>query len=555
MKFWIITLLSVFLLFSCKKEAIIPEPEPPAKVLLRASADTLTFFNNETKSLFLWSADYWTGFKYSVISQPDWISITPSTGFVVKEKYEIKLTTNLNINSPISREGKVVIYTDYGSKEIFIKGIIKENVIFDLPDSLFIDFFESGKKFKIKNRGNIQFNYSTHPSNDYITVTPSAGYLAVDDEAEITIKVNSEKLSNGKYNSFLFFDFNNVKDTVKVSIENNNNVVTNLMAEELVDAEYCKSKDILAYVTISPRMLVVNYTNKLSFDKFVLSDNPLCVSISPDGTKAVVGFDGYISTFDLTQHKFLKSYPVTCRATDVIVAPSQIAYIFTDEQLYSPRSINTNDLLATEKIHSNVSIWGDKYFRFHPSGNYIYGIQSILKKYEIQPDSIKYIGDAPNWNEYNFGRNFWISEEGKYIFTGAKGVFKSSNDRVEDMIYLTSFNDESNANYFLWLDQSAQNNEIYAIVDFMPDNLNLYHPNITKIFAYNADSFAFKRFYELKKYRSTDYLGNPVNYEANPRFVFCNQAGDKLFVFTKAFESELNYPWALQEIKIEKQLQ
>lgn len=549
MKRWIFICLSTLLFFSCKKEVITPDPEPLEKILLRSDKDTITIYNNEIKSLYLWSADYWVGFRYTVVSQPDWISVIPSTGIILKEKYELKLTTSLNINNPISREGKVVIFTDYGSKEIVIKGIIKENVIFDLPDSLFIDFFESEKKLKIKNRGNIHFNYTTQTSNDYITVTPSSGYLAVDNETEIAVKVNSEKLSNGRYYSDIIFDFNNVKDTVRVIIENNNNVVTSLIAAELVDAEYCKSKDILAYITTSPRMLVVNYTNTLSFDKFVLSNNPLCVSISQDGTKAVVGFDGYVSTFDLNQHQFISSYPVTCKATDVVLAPDHKAYIFTDEQMYSPRSIDTKDLAAKEKIHSNVLIWGNKFFRLHPSGKYIY---SFASKYEIQPDSIIFIGDAPNWEEYNFGRNFWISEEGKYFFTGAKGVFKSSNDRVDDMIYLASFNDESNSNYFLWLDHSIQNNEIYTIVDFMPDNFNLYHLNITKIFVYNADSFTFKRFYELKKYRSTNYLGNPINYEANPRFVFCNLAGDKLFVFTKAFDSELNYPWALQEIKIEK---
>ncbi|MGE0019397.1 MAG: hypothetical protein AB7S72_07010 [Draconibacterium sp.] len=552
MKRWIFICLSTLLFFSCKKEVITPDPEPLEKILIRSDKDTITIYNNETQSLYLWSADYWTGFKYTVISQPDWISVIPSTGIIVKEKYELKLTTSLNINNPISREGKVVIFTEYGSKEIFIKGIIKENVIFDLPDSLSIDFFESEKKFKIKNQGNIHFNYNTRTSNDYITVTPSAGYLAVDNETEITVKVNSDKLSTGRFYSYIFFDFNNDKDTLKVSIEHNNNVVTNLLAEDIVDAEYCKSKDILAYITTSPRMLVVNYTYTRSFDKFVLSNNPLCVSVSPDGTKAAVGFDGYISTFDLTQHKFLKSYPLTCKATDVVLAPDHTAYIFTDEQQYNPRSIDTKNLDAKEKIHYNVFISEKKDFRLHPSGKYIYCNPPYFEKYEIKPDSIKLIGNGPNGNGINFYGILWIAENGKYIYTGTKDVFNSSENPNEDMIYHTSFSDESAMGCFLSLDQSIQNSEIYAILESYHDNNDLHRLNEPRIYVYKSRDFTFYRIYELKKYRSTDYLGNSVNYEANPRFVFCNQAGDKLFVFTKAFESELNYPWALQEIKIEK---
>ena len=59
-----------------------------------------------------------------------------------------------------------------------------------------------------------------------------------------------------------------------------------MLPNDVVDAEYAKATDLLVYVS-SDSKLNIYHPDTQEISTVALSYSPTCVSISPDGTKAV----------------------------------------------------------------------------------------------------------------------------------------------------------------------------------------------------------------------------------------------------------------------------
>lgn len=522
------------LMASCSKT-----PENPKLIV---SADTLVFKGNQACTLSV-TTDNPDRREFFAYSNCDWIRVTPTSGRI-SEGETVELTLTSYLDDPLTvQEGLLYLTSAYDNKEVKLIGLPEDYTDYVITEKLLFPENVNDAIMHINNYGNTPLEYSIATSTPFVSVSPASGRIAMMKQADINVSIDREHLY-AVQQCALYVTVNGTLDTVPIVLEKKM-----MLPNDVVDAEYAKATDLLVYVAGDATLNIFHPDTK-SISSVALSYIPTCVSIAPDGTKAVVGHDAHVTYVDLMAETVLTTNAVSCDALDIVLTNNGWAYVFPNHYGWTHFScINISTPNAMETLQTGHNIYGGTKGKLHPSGNYIYGADNGLspadiEKYDIQDGTAQYLYDSPYHGDYYMGGDLWFEENGERLFTRAGTVFKTSETQSMDMIYNGTIPLDGDYRSIAWLDQLDLKREIY-LVRQVAGWSNEPGPPFVDI--YDSDNLVFKTKIRLEDFSVAN--GDVYDiYTANPHFVFAHSNGEQLYVITKANGSGLLHEWAIQTI-------
>lgn len=531
-------LLAVMLLASCGKT-----PKEPQLIV---SADTLIFKGNETLSLYV-TTNNSEQREFYVNSPYDWILVSPQSGRIAEgDTVKLMLTSFMDDYQTTIKEDYLYLTSAFDEKKVKLIGLPEEYVDYTLPEALFFPQNIDNTTLRINNYGNTTLEYSIAASSSFISFSPTTGQIAMMQHADINVTIDRENLLTLS-NPELYVTINGEVDTVPLIVEKKY-----ILPNDVIDAEYAKATDLLVYVAADATLNIYHPDTK-ALSSVALSYLPTCVSVSPDGTKAAVGHDAYVTYVDLMTESVLTVNSVSCDALDIVLTDSGWTYVFPRRDQWSRIfCLNASENNASVTQHNGNYIYAGTKAKLHPSGKYIYGADNGLspadiEKYDIQNGTARYLYDSPYHGDYSMGGDLWFEESGERLFTRAGTVFKTSELQSMDMIYNGSISLEGSYRSILWLDQLDLKRELYLVMrgSWYDDD-----PNPPYVYVYNSGNLTYKTKIRVEDFSVATSDGNMV-YAASPYFVFANSNGKELYVITKANGSGMVHEWAIQTIDME----
>lgn len=509
------------------------------------STDTLVFKGNETLSLYITTNN--TERREVYADCPDsWFQVSPCSGRVVEgDTLELKITSYSYDYTAIT-ESYLYLSSAYDQKRVKLIGLPEDYSDYALPDSLFFPQNVDNVVMRLNNYGNVTLNYSITASTSLISFSPTSGQVPMMQHADISVSIDRESLLTIERPE-LYVTIDDTVDTVLLVPEKKL-----MLPNDVVDAEYAKATDLLVYAAADASLNIYHPDSK-TLSTISLSYVPTCVSVSPDGTKAVVGHDAYVTYVDLMAESVLTTNDISCDALDIVLTDNGWTYVFPRRDQWTRiicLDVSTNNAMQT--AHTGNYIYAGTKAKLHPSGKFVYGAgnglsPSDIEKYDIQNGSASYLYDSPYHGDYDMGGNLWFEENGERLFTRAGTVFKTSETQSMDMIYNGKITFEENYRSILWLDQLDLRRELYLVIT---GNWYYDDPNVPYVYVYNSDNLTYKN-----KMRVEDFPVATDNsyavYSASPYFVFANSNGAELYVITKAIGSGLSHEWAIETMEIE----
>jgi hypothetical protein len=428
-----------------------------------------------------------------------------------------------------------------------VMSVSKNNITFD--------YLENTNSFLIKNLGNTSFDWNwaeTNPST-FISASPNSGTLQPGASIEVTLTLDRSNMITQIYNLTTKVN-NNMGQSYSQIIQINNYTEDKWFIEgNVLDAEYDRVNDVLIIVSENPNQIRrFNITNNTE-ESLSLNNIPKCVSIGQGGNHAVVGHNGSFSYVNLNSMTLENNYPVSTDIFDIVLAPNNWVYITSNVSNQKLRSVNlSNGQETLSQTNSAPNYPNHVKAKLHPSGNYIYTtnevIPSDIYKYDITNGTAQYLYDSYYHGNYDFGKNFWFSENGNKIFANSKNVFSSSVIQNNDLVYLSSFEE-----------LVGDDNKVIDIMD-----INSVSNRICALFTYNPDYYAFVRSnkirifntqllnlseIEIPKHRTINSNGEVSFRSSYGYFGFFNSNGTKFFVLVKYIDTNQSQ-WAIATINI-----
>jgi chitinase len=211
------------------------------------------------------------------------------------------------------------------------------------------------------------------------------------------------------------------------------------LAHRVLDAEYSRALDAIVMIDDAPNALYVYDPVAKTEKKVLLPLAGTAVGVSPDGLKAVVGHNGYVTHVDLVAGTIIRTWPVAAVLGDVVLAANGYAYIFPETPSFD--TIHALDLAsgAETKAGTFIGFEGTR-ARLHPDGASIYGADNHvspadIRKFDISGGAAITGYDSPYHGDYAMCGNLWLSEDGARIFTACGNVFRATSARATDMVY------------------------------------------------------------------------------------------------------------------------
>jgi hypothetical protein len=251
-----------------------------------------------------------------------------------------------------------------------------------------------------------------------------------------------------------------------------------------------------------------------------------CVSISPDGTQAVVGHDARLTKVNLAAMTTTTA-AVTCDIFDIVHGGNGFAYCFPrfDQSV----QIHCIDLATGIETYSERSIWQQTFAKRHPSGIFIYGADYGLRlqKYDISSGTAGLLYNSSYCGDYVDG-NLWISEDGTRLFARSGNIFTSSPVQAQDMQYIDRF---SNTTSVTSLDTSAEMG-IIALTPATPTTVQFY----------DGTDLSYQQDLPLPTFTAID----ATTHAGHGRYLFFDAPGTTCHVLLRAVDSlGQTYAWAV----------
>lgn len=217
-KISVLALSLIFITISCEKEKIV-EKEVLIEPQLILSADTLVFKNEETKELFL-STKPATESEYQVVSSPDWVEVNPESDIIESDIKKISITSNFSGMEAGIFSDELIIMSTYGNDTVKLIGLLGEQLLYSIPDSIKFSISNESESFILKNQGNVKLNYSLTSLSNYIDFQSQSGEVLVGGQKEIFINLNRELMETGSFFSEIYLNINEVIDTIAIKADN-----------------------------------------------------------------------------------------------------------------------------------------------------------------------------------------------------------------------------------------------------------------------------------------------------------------------------------------------
>jgi hypothetical protein len=321
-----------------------------------------------------------------------------------------------------------------------------------------------------------------------------------------------------------------------------------LISGNVIDAEFSKSLNRLVIVTSEPNELRVCNTADNTMRTLALNKTPKCISISPDGKKAAVGYDGAMSYIDLNSVSEISYNTVAANAFDIVLTDNSWVYVTPWEDQWC--NISCYNLQTGQETLSQGTLYERTNIKLHPSGKYLYTAEnglspSDIEKYDIQNGTAKYLYDSPYHGDYPFSGNLWFMEDGTRLISRGKTVLKLSENKDSDLRYAGSINADGQ---IISLDHRASINKICAI---MSQSYNYDPKPSNKISFFEATYLNFEKSITLPDFSVPDGKGGQKFFKSNAKYCFFNSDGSNYIVIMQAEEGMPTLDtWAIYSKKL-----
>lgn len=560
-----IVFLSICMVFpvmtGCKKPPVDPTPEPdePEQTWLSRllfMPDTVFFNGNETKTLFMTLRDSCapTEGEYYIIYPYEWLDVHPTSGVIRKgDIVRLELTAHLDsvLFEPYIDELYAELEYFYDPAAVAVATLVYQPIdqlLYSFPDTMYFPHGHDDVFFAIKNEGNVDFEASITPSSNAVNLSESTITVQVGEQKEVSIHIDRESLMH-ENNPFLNVTIGGQTKTVSLMIEKKQ-----MLPNEVIDAEYSKAMDFLVYVAADVTLNIYHPDTK-AIDVVQLPYYPNCVSVSADGTKAVVGHESYVSCVDLQTKTVISTNEISCDAFDIVLGNNGWAYAFPRRDQWC--HIHCVDMATsgqTEVQHTGNLIRSGTHAKMHPSGKYIYGADysispNRIEKYDIQNDTASHIYDKGGYNY----KNLWITENGDRLVTTGGEVMKLSEIQSEDIVLVGKLQFEGSPttvfSHIECLDHSEASGRFFALSQTNQANFGV-RPILPYVYVHDATNLAYLNKIRLEDYMILNSDAQPSIYTVEPFFVFANSGGNEIYVLTKSIDSGLVNDWAVQTVRI-----
>lgn len=216
------------------------------------------------------------------------------------------------------------------------------------------------------------------------------------------------------------------------------------IAFQVVDAEYSRALDTLVAIADVPSALLLFDVGADTLYTLPLPVTGACISVSPDGTRAAIGYLGGVILVDLVARSILQTYPVQSAGQpldvfDVVLAGNGYAYI-------APQSQTWTSLFALElgdgELHpsTGMPLFGGARLDLHPDGEALFsadnGISpSDIQRWDIAAGPAVYVRDTPYHGTHGGCGKLAITDDGDRVIGGCSRVFAASPDPALDLLY------------------------------------------------------------------------------------------------------------------------
>ncbi|MBX3085981.1 MAG: hypothetical protein KF716_30375 [Anaerolineae bacterium] len=300
----------------------------------------------------------------------------------------------------------------------------------------------------------------------------------------------------------------------------------------VIDADYSLSLDRLILLADVPSSLFILDPLTGQSTSVKLASVGKFISVSPDGNFAVVAHVGLITYIDLQAATIVKTFDFPDMITDIVLGNG---WIYVEPQGGSFQKLTALEI-ATGK--QSISTGGDFYygtnFEMHPAGNRLYGAtQGIssggIVSVDVTNGTAEVLGEHQgNW--YACGK-LWVSQDGKRLFSGYGGVFRTAadweldvtpNGRLAQMKYARYVYHSANAGLILAIPESRP----------IPPCPNQGEETSNRLLVYDYNTLALLKVLTLPSVGKTD-----KNLPSIGHFVFANAAGTQYYIVLQANEN------------------
>ncbi|MDX1979172.1 MAG: BACON domain-containing protein [Bryobacteraceae bacterium] len=293
------------------------------------------------------------------------------------------------------------------------------------------------------------------------------------------------------------------------------------LSYRVVDAEYSKALDRIVLVSAGPDELHL-YDPVTRTGQFVpLAHTPLSVSVHPDGLRAAVGHNGFVSYVNLQTASVERVYAVPGTALDVVLGANGYAYVFGGSG-YNAGPLHS--VLLSSGAVTTVANLSAAPARLYSTGNYIYAnASSYMTKWDIRQGVATL--SSSTYSISTCG-NLWLSEDGVRMFTGCGGVFRTSEVPQQDGVPNGSFVVGYGSTGVAWAAHSSSR----ASTAVLPGGAPSYYstPVAGEVQLYADDGLILQGRLLLATY--SDSAGV---HQVQGKHVFWNRSADKLFVVSQ----------------------
>lgn len=409
-----------------------------------------------------------------------------------------------------------------------------------VSDTLAFDYFIDTLTFRIENSGTGALNWQASASAGYLGLDPIAGSLAPGTFTTVTATLDRSGLATGFHDATVVVHSDSGQtDTLQVTVKHFDEPKW-LLDRTIVDAEFNRATNRVVAVTHDNPPLLLRLDPETRTAESVLLPNPAaaCVAVRGDGAYAAVGQNGFITYVDLSAMSVVETYSTSADVYDVVLPDNGFVYAFPrEDQWVSVHCIELSTGLET--LHSGRQITERSVGRFHPSG-FLYTLNysnpSDFEKLDIQAGTATYLYDGPYHGDYPLGSDFVISEDGTRIVSAAGTVFHASTDAA-DLTYAGQLDGMAPGR---WVEHSSAAGRMFGIR--LTNNYPFYEPAIR---VYDSGTFAFKGTVPLPPFLLPNGSGGGTLADSEGRFVFCNDAGTRLYTLMRAGAPAPGEHWAI----------
>ena len=518
--------------------------------------NTQIHIDEQVDQVYLNMVNEGTGFlQVQLISEESWLNPSPSwITLGASEFISVELNANRAGLAPGTYSTTLLI-NDNGENDPYSVEVTMDvgesSQLSIIEQELYFYYFDEEKSLTIQNNGNSSGAWNFESAAAYLNISPSSGVLGPGESEIVIVSVDRANLNTDTYSSEIQFDLENPSSMpILVTVENYAEEKW-LIDGDIVDSEYDREDDEMIVVSSSPNQLRRFGMIDQSVHTIALGSAPLCVSVSPDGSQAAIGHNGYVTLVDLESNQILETFGLTTVPSDIIHGGNGYIYVLPlTGSFVKIHCIEISTGVMT--LHEGSSIYDGSKGKLHPSGLKIYtadnGVSpSDFERLNIDNGVAEYAYDSPYHGTYAFSGDIWISEDGDRLFARSRNVFNASDNEESDMTYsgqlsgntsILSLDHHLGAGKVAWMGYSGS-----TWSGINGDN---------QVYIYDDEFLAFEGALQLPGFLVPIGLGQGSFFDSEGYFGFFNSSGNLFHVLLKAEPgSLLQDEWAIYTLPID----